>query len=139
LGASNGVTKTAKAKNKTTETRGAKAARTARLRRGSAGSAVVPPSAGHGRAPGVPNKLSRAAKETLEAAFEKMGGVDGLVTWGAENQTEFYKIWARLIPKDVSHSADATLEDLLTQLANNTKPAEQPGDSAVIIDAVVLQ
>lgn len=72
------------------------------------------------------------AKESLESAFSKLGGIEGLVTWGKQNPTEFYRLWGRLIPKDVSVSASTSLEDLLAKLAAG---AEQPGDSARIINA----
>lgn len=55
-----------------------------------------------GRQKGTPNKLTKAAREVYEEAFEKLGGVPALVTWGKENPTEFYKIHARLIPQDVN-------------------------------------
>lgn len=60
-----------------------------------------PPNAGKGRKAGTPNKVTRAFKEAVLAAFHELDGVDGLVAWGKENRTEFYKIAARLIPHEV--------------------------------------
>ena len=48
-------------------------------------------------------------KKTLEIrlafmeAFDKMGGVEGLVNWAKEkrNTTDFYRILAHLLPKDI--------------------------------------
>ena len=37
-------------------------------------------------------------KEALLEAFEKLGGLDGLVKWGEDNRTEFYKLWVKLLP-----------------------------------------
>ena len=67
-----------------------------------------PPSAGIGRKKGVPNKVTVAFKQAVLQAFndERMGGTDGLVTWGLLNRTEFYKIAARLIPTELTGSVD---------------------------------
>ena len=83
------------------------------------GRAIVPRQGDRrgGRAIGTRNKVSRQAKANLEEAFTRLGDVAGLVTWGRKNRTEFYRIWARLIPKDVSIEAGAGLEDLLMKLA----------------------
>lgn len=60
----------------------------------------------------------RAARENLSEAFDFMGGVAALVVWGRQNRTEFYRLWARLIPKEAAEeAAKAPLEDLLQKLA----------------------
>jgi hypothetical protein len=61
-----------------------------------------PPNAGKGRVKGSKNKTTVAVKEALTAAFEGIGGVKRLQTWAEENTTEFYKLWGRLIPTEVS-------------------------------------
>lgn len=61
-----------------------------------------PPNAGKGREKGVPNKTTVAVKAALTAAFEELGGVPALVKWGKENETEFYKLWAKLLPTEVT-------------------------------------
>lgn len=55
---------------------------------------------GGGSRKGIPNRLTRAAKEAFGLAFEKTGGVKGLTEWAQENRTEFYKLYARLIPTE---------------------------------------
>jgi len=68
----------------------------------------------------APKKVT-LARENLSSAFDLMGGVNGLVRWGRKNPTEFYRIWARLIPKDaVEDSARMPLEDLLGKLAERS-------------------
>ena len=57
-----------------------------------------------GRPKGATNKLTGSFKRAVLLAFERRGGVDGLVKWAEENQTEFYKICARLIPTEVAVS-----------------------------------
>src|SRR6185295_2495734 len=54
-----------------------------------------------GRQKGSLNRVTASTKEALETAFIAIGGVDALVEWGRENQTEFYKCWSKLIPKDI--------------------------------------
>ena len=54
-----------------------------------------------GRKPGSVNKTTSAVKEALEQAFHGLGGVESLRDWGKENQTEFYKLWVKLLPQEV--------------------------------------
>lgn len=66
---------------------------------------------GPGRPKGVPNKSTKSVKEALEAAFEGLGGVQRLQTWATEQPTEFYKLWAKMLPAEVKAemSGDTTL------------------------------
>lgn len=61
-----------------------------------------PPNAGKGRPKGVPNKSTAAVKGALTEAFEKLGGVEALVAWGTGNPTDFYKLWAKMMPTEVT-------------------------------------
>lgn len=61
-----------------------------------------PPNAGKGRPKGVPNKSTAKVKEALALAFEGVGGVVALKGWAQDNPTEFYKLWAKLLPTEVS-------------------------------------
>lgn len=61
-----------------------------------------PPNAGKGRPKGSQNKVTTAFKEAVLEAFHQIGGTSALVSWGMQNQTEFYKIAARLIPTEVN-------------------------------------
>lgn len=54
-----------------------------------------------GRRPGSPNKITSEIRTALTDAFDDLGGVPSLVLWGQENRTEFYKLWSKLVPKDV--------------------------------------
>jgi hypothetical protein len=71
-----------------------------------------PPNAGKGRVKGVPNKMTVAVKEAFELAFQSIGGEPALATWARRNRTEFYKLYARLIPVDVRATVDHTLNRL---------------------------
>ena len=57
--------------------------------------------AGKGRPPGAANKTTASVRAALEAAFEQMGGVPSLVTWATNEPTEFYKLYAKLLPVQV--------------------------------------
>jgi len=58
--------------------------------------------AGKGRPKGSLNKTTASVKAALIAAFEQKGGVPTLLKWAKANETEFYKLWGRLIPVEVS-------------------------------------
>lgn len=53
---------------------------------------------GQGRPRGVPNKSTKAVKEALELAFEGVGGVKQLTAWAKANETEFFKLWVKMLP-----------------------------------------
>jgi len=52
------------------------------------------------RPKGVPNKLGAQAKENIVAVFTRLGGTAGMAAWARRNQTEFYRLYARLIPSE---------------------------------------
>ena len=53
---------------------------------------------GGGSRKGKPNRTTSAAKEAFSLAFEGLGGVGAFTTWARRNPTDFYKLYARLIP-----------------------------------------
>ena len=65
-----------------------------------------PPSIG--RPPGAKNKTSKTAKENFLAVFTGMGGTPAMKKWAKANQTEFYKLYARLIPTELAGSVAPT-------------------------------
>ena len=50
------------------------------------------------RTKGAQNKLSGLAKENIAAVFVRLGGTKAMSDWAEENRTEFYRIYARLLP-----------------------------------------
>ena len=51
-----------------------------------------------GRKAGVPNKLTTTVKDNLVSVFTRLGGTAAMADWARENQTEFYKLYCKLLP-----------------------------------------
>lgn len=51
-----------------------------------------------GRKPGSMNKTTATVKAALTEAFERLGGVPALQRWAKSEPTEFYKLWAKMLP-----------------------------------------
>jgi hypothetical protein len=49
---------------------------------------------------GSKNKFTTLKSAFIEA-FEEIGGVDNLIKWARCNQTEFYKMLERLMPREI--------------------------------------
>jgi len=62
-----------------------------------------------GRKKGTPNKVTASTKDALVQAFTKLGGVPKLVAWGEENRTEFYRLWSKLVPTEVTGENGAAI------------------------------
>jgi len=56
------------------------------------------------RTKGAKNKVSGQAKENISAVFVRLGGTAEMARWAKGNPTEFYKLYARLIP--VEHTGE---------------------------------
>src|SRR5271156_3852987 len=63
-----------------------------------------------GRPKGMPNKIGAAVKSNVMAIFEQIGGRDTMAGWARENLTEFYRLYARLIPTE--SSTEITIRDV---------------------------
>ena len=60
----------------------------------------------NGRPVGSKNKFTTLKSAFIEA-FEEIGGVDNLVEWARCNQTEFYRMLARLMPREIHADVNA--------------------------------
>ena len=49
----------------------------------------------------VPNKSTASVKAAFESAFVMLGGEDALVQWARDEPTEFYKLYAKLMPVQI--------------------------------------
>lgn len=56
---------------------------------------------GAGRKQGVPNKLSTTVKDNIIEVFEGIGGVTTMTGWAKENPTQFFNLYAKLLPLQV--------------------------------------
>src|SRR3990167_3624131 len=65
---------------------------------------------GAGRPRGKLNTFTRTAREAFQIAFDTLGGPAGLAKWAKENQTEFYRIYGRLIPVEIENTGEVTLK-----------------------------
>ena len=76
----------------------------------------------NGRPVGSKNKFT-TLKDAFIETFEELGGVDNLVEWARANQTEFYRMVARLMPKEVEAkiSSEFTLVDALMEVEDYVK------------------
>lgn len=54
-----------------------------------------------GRKPGQKNRVNLAFRDMVVNVIEKGGGEAWLLQWAKKNQTEFFKIAARLIPTEL--------------------------------------
>lgn len=59
-----------------------------------------PPAAGKGRPKGALNKSTASVKAALQNVYAKRGGDAALLLWAKENETEFYKLWGRMLPQE---------------------------------------
>jgi hypothetical protein len=69
-----------------------------------------------GRTKGTPNKSTAAVKDALTQAFDHLGGVTALVEWGKKNATEFYKLWSKLLPQEVTGKDGGPIQTELVQI-----------------------
>ena len=72
-----------------------------------------------GKKPGTPTKTTQSVKEAFRLAFDGVGGVPELIKWAKEERTEFFKIYSKLLPKEVEVSGEVNLrmmdDDALNQ------------------------
>ena len=62
-----------------------------------------------GRLHGSVNKTTVSVKAALEAAFQGLGGVPALIAWAEKEPAEFYRLWGKLLPKNISIEGGAQL------------------------------
>lgn len=76
----------------------------------------------NGRPVGSKNQFTTLKSAFIET-FEEIGGVGNLVEWAKANQTEFYRMVARLMPREIEAkvSTQFTLLDALMEMEENLK------------------
>jgi len=59
-----------------------------------------------GRVAGTPNKLSSTVKDNVITVFNELGGTDHMKTWASDNPTQFYNIYSKLLPLEVTGAGE---------------------------------
>lgn len=60
---------------------------------------------GSGAKKGKQRAATQQAHEAIHLAFDRIGGVDGLVKWAEENRDAFYeRVWPKVIPAQMQIS-----------------------------------
>lgn len=80
----------------------------------------LPP--GPGRPKGGKNKLAGTTKESIQAAFEGLGGVDALIKWAQnpKNIGEFYtRVWTRILPHEITGENGGAIVIQCSKVAEN--------------------
>lgn len=89
----------------------------------------MPPNAGKGRKKGVPNKITKSVRESIEAAFQKIGGPEYLIEQARENPQAFMSLLGRLIP-----SGSALNVAVGVSVEGEREPFEKILSRAIVID-----
>ena len=74
-----------------------------------------------GRPRGAINLLSRTAKASVQQCFEDMGGLPAFVEWAKKNPTQFYQLYAKLLPHEVSGEDDGGVTVIIQKLGDSTE------------------
>lgn len=87
-----------------------------------------------GRPEGSKNKLG-LIREGFAEAFEQLGGVEGLTEWGKKNKGAFYKILAKILPKEITGTVEHKHEDFIKRLIDVQRQKElESGQPIKMID-----
>lgn len=97
----------------------------------------IPPAPGTGRPKGSLNKIGLQAKENIVEVFNQIGGIPKMVAWARRNKTEFYRMYARLIPsyvqasvnnRDASEFTDDELSLIVASASRSRAAIEEGGE-----------
>ncbi len=81
----------------------------------------LPPNAGKGRKPGVPNRLNADLKHMILSALASVGGEAYLIEQAKKNPAVFLALLSKLIPRDVKASVSADVEISLAERIKNAR------------------
>ncbi len=68
-----------------------------------------------GRPLGSKNKVTANAKDNVLAVFNRLGGTHAMAQWAKENLTDFYKLYARLIPQQIDMDVNVKPMDVTSE------------------------
>ncbi len=75
-----------------------------------------PPAAGKGRKPGVPNKMTTAAKDAIAQTAEALGGAERMTAWARESPANERVFWGTIYPKLLPLQLSTTYDDPIAQM-----------------------
>lgn len=58
------------------------------------------------RPKGSKNKAQACARENVVCVFNRIGGTAYMAKWALDNPSDFFKIYARLVPQELKASID---------------------------------
>lgn len=83
---------------------------------------------------GIPNNVGADTKQSIISVFGGLGGAEEMLRWAKRNQTEFYKILAKILPKDLDITTGAIFVKVgLTEAINAHNQSESASET---IDSV---
>ena len=92
-----------------------------------------------GRLAGYPNKTTMSVKTALLEAFDGLGGVPALISWAEREPAEFYRLWSKLLPRNVTIEGGAQLGIvILPPLGSPTATATasiRPAEAVEVLEA----
>ena len=62
-----------------------------------------------GRSTGSINRVTKGCKDNILEVFERIGGVKNFAVWAMDNQTEFYRHYAKLLPTEINAKVDGDM------------------------------
>lgn len=71
---------------------------------------------GGGRKKGQPNHTTASVKAAILKAFDAAGGDAEFAEWAKANRTEFYKLYAKLLPTEIKNADGEPFELRITRV-----------------------
>jgi hypothetical protein len=79
-----------------------------------------------GRKKGTPNRTSASVKAALLLAYDAIGGDAEFAAWAKANRTEFYRLYAKLLPTEIKNADGEPFELRITRVVVDR--ADSPQD-----------
>lgn len=57
-------------------------------------------------------KIGKTAKDNVLAVFQRLGGTAAMAKWAKDNQTDFYRLYAKLIPQQIDMDVNIKEKDV---------------------------
>jgi len=81
---------------------------------------------GGGRPKGSKNKTTVAIKDCLQKVYDGLGGPEAMLEWAKLNQTDFYLLWGKQIPRAVEvEGGEKPLKIVIVTGVPDAEPAKK--------------